>query len=103
MDARLPGKSRFFEASSESRSEELAAPAQAHTVISEKTGGAESLNCGLTQSSCLSRSVLSLRGGLAKFEALAKSEHSLDLAQLASRVASAMHVETSNEGQGFDS
>ena len=31
-----------------------------------------------------------------KFDALAKSEHSLDLAQLASRVASAMHTETSD-------
>ena len=45
--------------------------------------------------------MLSSRGGLAKFGAvrkireLAKSEHSLELAQLASRVASAMHAETS--------
>ena len=46
--------------------------------------------------------MLSSRGGSAKFEAvrkireLAKSEHSIELAQLASRVASAMHAETSN-------
>ena len=45
--------------------------------------------------------MLSSREGLAKFGAvrkireLAKSEHSLELAQLASRVASAMHAETS--------
>ena len=92
-----------FEASVKSRSEELEALAKAQTVISEKTGGAESFSYGLTQTSFLqlSRSVLSPRGGLAKFEAvrktkeLAKSEHSLELAQLASRVASAMHVETS--------
>ena len=78
-----------FEASVKSRSEELEALAKAQTVISEKTGGAETFSYGLT------------RGGLAKFGAvrktreLAKSEHSLELAQLASRVASAMHAETS--------
>ena len=90
-----------FEASVKNRSEELEALAKAQTVISEKTGGAESFSYGLTQTSFLqlSRSVLSPRGGLAKFEAvrktreLAKSEHSLELAQLASRVASAMHVQ----------
>ena len=60
-------------------------------MISEKTGGAESFNYG----SFLSRSVRSVRGGLAKFEALPESEHSLDVAQLASRVASAMHAGTS--------
>ena len=92
-----------FEASVKSRSEELEALAKAQTVISEKTGGAETFSYGLTQTSFLqlSRSVLSSRGGLAKFGAvrkireLAKSEHSLELAQLASRVASAMHAETS--------
>ena len=91
-----------FEASVKSRSEELEALAKAQTVISEKTGGAETFSYGLTQTSFLqlSRSVLSSRGGLAKFGAvrkireLAKSEHSLELAQLASRVASAMHAET---------
>ena len=72
-------------------------------MISQKIGGAESFSYGPTQTSFLqlSRSVLSPCGGLAKFEAvrktreLAKSEHSLELAQLASRGASAMHVETS--------
>merc|ERR1712136_434777 len=102
-------KAAEFEASTKSRSEELEALAKAQTVISEKTGGAESFSYGLTQTSFLqlSRSVLSLRGGLAKFEAvrkireLAKSEHSLELAQLASRVASAMHDETSNGDDPF--
>jgi len=102
-------KAAEFEASTKSRSEELEALAKARAVISEKTGGAESFSYGLTQTSFLqlSRSVLSLRGGLAKFEAvrkireLAKSEHSLDLAQLASRVASAMHAETSNGDDPF--
>ena len=95
-----------FEALVKSRSEELEALPKAQTVISEKTGGAESFSYGLTQTSFLqlSRSVLSPSGGLAKFGAvrkireLAKSEHSLELAQLASRVASAMHAETSTGG-----
>ena len=92
-----------FEASVKSRSKELKVLAKAQTVISEKTGGAEAFSYGLTQTSFLqlSRSVLSSRGDPAKFGAvrktreLAKSEHSLELAQLASRVASAMHAETS--------
>ena len=45
-----------------SLSEELAALAQAQTVISEKTGGTELFTFGLTQTSFLSLSVLSLRG-----------------------------------------
>ena len=96
-----------FEASVKNRSEELEALAKAQTVISEKTGGAESFSYGLIQTSFLqlSRSVLSPRGGLAKFEAvrktreLAKSEHSLELAQLASRVASAMHGDVNTHVQ----
>ena len=49
----------------------------------------------------LSLSVLSSRGGLAKFKPvrkirkLAKSKHSLEMAQLAFRVDSAMHAESS--------
>ena len=92
-----------FETATNGRSEELDAYAKARAVISQKTGGAESFSYGLTQTSFLqlSRSMLSSRGGLTKFGAvrkikeLAKSEHSLELAQLASRVASAMHAETS--------
>ena len=91
-----------FETATNGRSEELDAYAKARAVISQKTGGAESFSYGLTQTSFLrlSRSVLSPSGGLTKFEAvwktkeLAKREHSPELAQLASRVASAMHVET---------
>ena len=78
-------------------------------MISEETGGAESFSYGLTRTSFLqlSRSVLSSRGGLAKFEAvrkigeLAKSEHSIELAQLASRFAFAMPAETSNGDNPF--
>ena len=63
-------KAAECEAAVKSRSEELEALAKARTVISEKTGGAESFSYGLTQTSFLqlSRSVLSLRGGLAKFD-----------------------------------
>ena len=63
-------KAAKFEAAVKSRSEELEALAKARTLISEKTGGAESFSYGLTQTSFLhlSRSVLSLRGGLAKFD-----------------------------------
>ena len=85
------------------RSGELDAYAKARAVISQKTGGAESFSHGLTQTSFLqlSRSVRSPSGGLTKFEAvwktkeLAKNKHSLESAQLASRVASEMHAETS--------
>ena len=74
------------------------------------TGGAESFNCSLTQTSFLqlSQSVLSSRGGMAKFDAvgkireLAKSEHSLMLVQFASRVASAMLAESSHVPAVFD-
>ena len=63
-------KAAECEAAVKSRSEELEALAKARTVISEKTGGAESFSYGLAQTSFLqlSRSVLSLRGGLAKFD-----------------------------------
>ena len=77
-----------FETATNGRSGELDAYAKA--------------NHGFTQTLFLqlSRSVLSPSGGLTKFEAvwktkeLAENEHSLELAQFASRVASAMHAET---------
>ena len=77
-------------------------------MISQKTGGAESFSYGLAQTSFvqLCRSVLSSHEGR-KFEAvrkireLAKSEHSLELAQLASRVGSAMHADSSNGDDPF--
>ena len=65
-----------------SLSEELEALAKAKAVISEKTGDAEYRD---------NRSVLSSREGLAG--ELIKSEHSIELAQLTSHVASAMHAE----------
>ena len=49
----------------------------------------------------LAKVVLSLRGGLAKSEAFAKSVHSLDLAQLAFRVPSTMHAQIPNGGDPF--
>ena len=91
-----------FETATNGRSEELDAHEKARAVISQKTGGAESFSYGITQTSFLqlSRSVPSLRGGfkigaVRKIRELAKSEHSLELAQLASRVTSAKHAETS--------
>ena len=68
-----------------SLSEELEALAKTKAVISEKTGDAEFRD---------NRSVLSSRGGLAA--ELSKSENSIDLAQLASRVDSAIHADISN-------
>lgn len=71
-------------------------------MLSARTGGAESFNYSLTQSSFLQLSRMVLQGGLLTFEAvrkirnLAKSEHLVELEQLASRVASAMHAEVSN-------
>ena len=59
-------------------------------MISEKTDDAEYRD---------NRSVLSSRGGLAI--ELTKSENSIDLAQLASRVDSAMHAETSDGDDPF--
>ena len=68
-----------------SLSEELEALAKAKVVISEKTGDAEYRD---------NRSMLSSRGGLAT--ELSKSENSIELAQLASRVDFAIHADTSN-------
>ena len=81
----------------------------ARRVFSEKMGGAKSLCCSFTQSFFLqlSRLVLSLLGGMFKFEAVRKirdfamSEDSIELEQLASRVASAMHAEVSNGDDFF--
>ena len=86
-----------FEIYNKSLSEELEVLAKAKDVISEKTDDSEYRD---------NRSMLSSRGGLAR--ELTKIEHSIGLTQLASRVDSAMHAETSDgddpfrEGQGFD-
>ena len=73
-----------------SLSEELEALAKAKAVISEKTGDAEYRD---------NRSLLSSRGGLPR--ELTKSEHSIELAQLASCVDFAMHAEISNDDDPF--
>ena len=77
-----------FEAATQSRSEELGALTKARAAISWKTHNTKPFSFGLDQT-FVSRSVLPSRGGLAKL-ALAKSEHSLELAQLASHVASSL-------------
>ena len=73
-----------FEAYNKSLSEELEMLAKAKDVISGKTDNSEYRD---------NRSMLSSHGSLAS--SLIKSEHSIELVQLPSRVASAMHAETS--------
>ena len=80
----IQAKVEDFEAYNKSLSEALEALAKAKAVISEKTGGAGCWD---------NRSVQSSRGSLAS--SLVKSEHSIELVQLASRLASAMYAETS--------
>merc|ERR1712203_704585 len=86
-----------YEAETKSRGEELKALAEAKKAISSETVGAEGATSGLNQVSFVQRtSLLSSQADLAKFEAvrfvrkLAQSEHSAALAQLASRMSSAM-------------
>ena len=79
----IQAKVADFEAYTKSLSEELEALAKAKAVISEKTGDAEYRD---------NRSVLS---------SLVKSEHSIELAQLASHVVFAMHAEISNGNDPF--
>merc|ERR1712217_672908 len=75
--------------------------AEAKKVISSETVGAEGATYGLNQVSFAQRSQLSSRADLANFEALrmirklAKREHSSALAQLASRISTAMHASSS--------
>ena len=86
----IQAKVADFEAYTKNLSEELEALAKAKAVISEKTDDSEYRD---------NRSVLSSRGGLAR--ELIKSEHSIELAQLASRVDPAIHAETSNGDDPF--
>ena len=72
-------------------------------MLSARTGGAESFNYSLTQSSFLqlSRTVLSMQGACSNSRLSGRSGtlrkvSILELEQLASRVASAMHAEVSN-------
>jgi len=99
-------KAQDFEAATKSRDEELKALAAAKTAISENTGGADSLTYGLSQVSFMQRSSsrLSSSMDLAHFEAvrfvrdLARKQKDPMLAQLASRMASAVHF-SSEAGQ----
>jgi len=100
-------KATDFEATTKSRGEELDALAQAKKVISETTGGADSVVYGLAQTSFLqiSKAKLSTTTDLANYEVvrfvrdLARKEHSPALAQFAQRVAAAVRV---GVGQGSD-
>merc|ERR1719310_1520251 len=101
------GKATDFEATNKSRGEELDALAQAKKVISETTGGADSVVYGLAQTSFLqiSKAKLSTTTDLANYEVvrfvrdLARKEHSPALAQFAQRVAAAVRV---GAGSGSD-
>ena len=90
-----------FEAYNKSLSEELEVLAKTKAVISEKTGGTELFSYGLTQTLFLHLflSMLSSRGGLTG--ELTKSENPIGLTQLASRVVSTMHAETSDGDDPF--
>jgi hypothetical protein len=87
-------KAQDFEAATKSRGEELAALASAKKVIAENTGGAASQSYAFIQIG----NKLSSGADLAKFEAvrlvrdLAMKENAPALAQLASRMASAMRL-----------
>jgi hypothetical protein len=86
-------KSEDFEAETKSRGEELKALAEAKRIIGESTGAADKIAYGFLQ---LSRSQISSKTDLANYEAvrmirlLAKKHNSAALAQLASRMMSAM-------------
>jgi len=85
-----------FETATNSRSKEMEALAKARAVISEKTCGAESFSC-LSAVVSFSALIAWWSGhirGCEEDRELAKSEHAPELAQLASRVASAMHAES---------
>merc|ERR1719247_1048756 len=93
-----------FEAATKDRAEELKALATAKKIIVEATSGAQSISYGLDQVSFvqLSTSVrMSTHADLTKLEVvqqvkdLARKEHSSALAQLASRMNSAIKLGTS--------
>lgn len=99
-------KSQDYEAETKSRGEELKALAAAKKAISSMTSGADSLSYGLNQVSLLQLSQdtnlqLSSGADLANYEAvrfvrdLARKQNSPALAQLASRMASAIRFGTS--------
>lgn len=102
-----------YAAEAQSRSEELKAVQVAQKALEENTGGASSISYGLNQVSPsflqLARASSSLKStaDLANFEAvrlvrqLAKKEHSAALAQLATRMASAMRFSAANGDDPF--
>jgi len=94
-----------FETGVKSRGEELAALAKAKKVIQETTGGAADQSYSFMQVS--SRAKLTSRSDLRRFEAvrfvrdLANKHHSMALAQLASRMNSAMRLGSSGGADPF--
>jgi len=95
-----------FEAATKSRGEELKALAEAKKVISEATGGAEKLTYGLDQMSFLQVSRSKVLATVANSNVavrfirdLARKHNDAELAQLASRMASAIKL---GAGEGDD-
>jgi hypothetical protein len=95
-------KAQDFEAETKSRADELAALANAKKIIAETTGGAAGQSYSLFQRSSLSSGV-----DLANFEVvrfvrdLARKQNEPALAQLASRMASAMRMSTASGDDPF--
>jgi len=98
-------KATEFEEETKSRGEELHALAEAKKIISESTGGAESLSYSLTQVSLLQVSKMALSSGgfqVVRFvRNLAQKQQSTALAQLASRMASVVRFGTANGEDPF--
>lgn len=95
-----------YEEQAKSRNEELTALQQAKKVIKESTGGATEQTYGLNQEDSFVQ--LTSRADLTKFEAvrfvrdLAKRHHSTVLAQLASRMNSAIRLGNANGNNPFE-
>jgi len=93
-----------FQAETKSRGEELKALAAAKKVLSETVGGAAAQTYSFVQ---VSRSSLSTGTDLANFEAvrfirdLARKENSVQLAQLASRISSAVRFANAGNADPF--
>jgi chromosome segregation ATPase len=94
-----------FQAETKSRGEELKALAEAKKVLKEAVGGAAAQTYSFIQ--VFSRSGLTTGTDLANFEAvrfirdLARKENSVDLAQLASRISSAMRFASAQSQDPF--
>jgi len=94
-----------FQAETKSRGEELSALAGAKKILQEAIGGAAAQTYSLFQVE--SASSLSTGADLANFEAvrfirdLARKQNSVELAQLASRMASAMRFASAGGGDPF--